>query len=325
MRPSRRTRLAITGLLVALAGCEFRPGTPQGPGQPTASRTREVDGMTMVYVPRGQFRMGARSPGLVTSGSFANGNFALHVFADEQPRHSVCLDPFWIDRTEVTVAMFRRFVEATGYLSSAERDGWGKPWRDGPQGKEWPKVQGADWLHPGGPENSAQDDHPVVQVSWQDASAYCAWAGAFLPTEAQWEFAARGTHGYDDGYSYTAPVGSYPEGASPFGALDMAGNVWEWVADWYDADYYEHSPCWNPAGPESGTDRVMRGGAWYDGQAEAWTRCSVRHNNPPWDRYEDVGFRCAAAGSIDRRAASCCRHEPGLRIASRLMALINSI
>jgi serine/threonine-protein kinase len=298
--------------------------------------------------------MGARGPGLVTSGSLSDGDFALHVFTDEKPRHSVCLDPFWIDRTEVTVAMFRQFVEATGYLSSAERDGWGKPWRDGPKGKEWPRVQGADWLHPGGPESSAQDDHPVVQVSWQDASAYCAWSGAMLPTEAQWEFAARGTHGrrfpwgdsfdgmrlnscdsqcpverwradvFDDGYPYTAPVGSYPEGASPFGALDMAGNVWEWVADWYDADYYEHSPCWNPAGPESGTDRVMRGGAWYDGQAEAWTRCSVRHHNPPWDRYQDVGFRCAAAGSIDRRAASCCRREPGRRIASRLMALINS-
>jgi formylglycine-generating enzyme required for sulfatase activity len=292
----------------------------EGPA-PIDTRVRATDGMAMVYVPAGEFQMGNTGTQWIWGGSLQNGDFNLQVFTDEQPRRTVYLDAFWIDQTEVTVGMFRTFVEATGYETTAEREGWGNPWTEGPMEEEWPRVPGADWQHPRGPESSAQDDHPVVQVSWEDAAAYCEWAGGQLPTEAQWEKAARGTDGrmwpwgntydgalgsfcdaqcpierwkqdsFDDGYAFTAPVGSYPGGASPYGALDMAGNVWEWVADWYEEDYYADSPSQNPIGPESGTDRAMRGGAWLD--TEPWVRCTVRHQNPSWSRCDDVGFRCA--------------------------------
>ncbi|MGF3501312.1 MAG: formylglycine-generating enzyme family protein, partial [Candidatus Bathyarchaeia archaeon] len=189
-------------------------------------------------------------------------------------------EAYWIDRTEVTVAQFRAFVGATGYETTAEAEGWGYVYVAS-SGK-WERVRGADWEQPYGPgAAAAEDDHPVVQVSWYDAAAYCAWAGGRLPSEAEWEKAARGTAGriypwgntfdgrklnycdancvyswrdtaVDDGYASTAPVGSYPGGASPYGALDMAGNVWEWVADWYDRTYYASSPGSNPAGPDWG-------------------------------------------------------------------------
>jgi formylglycine-generating enzyme required for sulfatase activity len=289
--------------------------------EPIETKIRLADGMVMVYVPAGEFEMGNDGIQWVWSGSLVWDDLDLQVFTDEMPQHAVYLDSFWIDQTEVTVGMFRKFVEETRYETTAERDGWGAPWTDGPMEKEWPHVPGTDWQHPHGPDSSAVEDHPVVQVSWYDAGAYCEWAGGQLPSEAQWEKAARGTDGrvftwgntyegtwgnfcdascpvkrwnhnsYNDGYPLTSPVGIFPSGASPYGALDMAGNVWEWVADWYDEDYYTDSPYENPMGPSSGTERTQRSGAWID--AESWVRTTVRHETPPHNRADDLGFRCA--------------------------------
>jgi len=290
---------------------------------PFDTRTRPADGMSMVYVPAGEFEMGNTGIQWIWNGSLHDFDLGLQVYTDESPQHVIYLDAFWIDQTEVTVAMFRSFVEATGYETTAEREGWGAPWNDGPKEEEWPHVPGADWQHPRGPDSNAENDHPVVQVSWEDATAYCEWAGGQLPTEAQWEKAARGIdgrlwpwgntfegnrgsfcdaqcpverqkqHTYDDGYAFTAPVGSFPLGASPYGALDMAGNVWEWVADWYKDSYYSDSPGENPTGLPFGTERTQRGGAWYDN--ESWVRTTVRHSTPPLNRCDDLGFRCGVS------------------------------
>jgi formylglycine-generating enzyme required for sulfatase activity len=335
--PSRWRRaltiiVTILGLLVlviaaALPLALFPVRRLREPAEPGVgnTRVRPADGMVMVYVPAAEFKMGTfglewiRPPGSPRDLERTGNN--PYTFPDERPQHTVYLDAFWMDQTEVTVSMFRTFVKATGYVTTAERQGWGKPWREGPMAQEWPEVNGADWQHPRGPGSSAEDDHPVTQVSWEDAAAYCGWAGGQLPTEAQWAKACRGTDGrmwpwgdtfdanrassceaqcpierwkddrFDDGYAFTAPVGSFPAGTSPYGALDMAGNVWEWVADWYAEDYYHHTPYENPSGPDSGTLRAMRGGAWYD--TDVHMTCTNRHQNPSWDRYDDVGFRCA--------------------------------
>jgi len=266
-----------------------------------ATRVRAADGMVMVYVPAGEFSMGSAAG---ERGSQSN----------EKPQHVVYLDAYWVDRTEVTTAQFRRFVQATGYVTAAERQGWAYAWVE--SAKSWQEVRGADWRHPFGPGSEARDDHPVVQVSWTDAAAYCAWAGAALPTEAQWEKAARGTDGrlypwgneFDgtrvnygdsvyggdsiDGFRFTAPVGSYPQGASPYGALDMAGNVWEWTADRYGAGYYASSPQRNPAGPERGGSRVLRGGSWN--HESSGMRSAYRLEAPGTTLVDNFGFRCVA-------------------------------
>jgi formylglycine-generating enzyme required for sulfatase activity len=336
-KPSSRGRRALTiigtvlGLLVlsiAVALVVLSPAYRfQNPTEARAGETRirPADGMLMVYVPTGEFEMGNSGLNSIRRAFSPRDRerigFGVYVFADERPQHPVYLDAFWIDQTEVTVAMFRTFVEDTGYETTAERQGWGKPWAEGTGEQEWPHIKGADWQHPHGPESTAVDDHPVTQVSWEDSAAYCAWAGGQLPTEAQWEKACRGVDGrmwpwgniydanrvssceaqcpierwkddrFDDGYAFTAPVGSFPEGASPYGAVDMAGNLWEWVADWYADDYYSDSPYENPLGPDSGTVRAMRGGAWYN--TDVWLTCSARHQNPASDLYDDLGFRCA--------------------------------
>jgi formylglycine-generating enzyme required for sulfatase activity len=305
------------------------PATPAealtGGATPIQTQVRSADGMVMVLVPAGEFEMGSDAIWR-WSGSLRDGTFNIHPFPDLRPQHTVYLDAFWIDQTEVTVDMFRTFVEATGYATTAEREGYGQPYKPGPREEEWPHVPGADWQHPRGPGSEAQDDHPVVQVSWDDAAAYCAWAGGGLPTEAQWEKACRGTDArlypwgkefdgrrmnfcgarcpvtrwasvstLDDGYGHISPVGSYPAGASPYGALDMAGNVWEWTADWYGDQYYADSPYENPEGPETGEKRVQHGGAWLDTGPAGWLTCLARHATTPQNRCDDLGFRCAVS------------------------------
>ncbi|MGH2368740.1 MAG: formylglycine-generating enzyme family protein, partial [Chloroflexota bacterium] len=217
---------------------------------------------------------------------------------------------FLIDRRETTNAEFEAFVAATGHVTDAERPGVGWHW-DG----AWREVPGADWRHPRGPGSSLEglDDHPVVQVSWNDAVAYCRWRGRRLPTNAEWERAARGgdmrpypwgwepprdgpryraSYGTDrccradagDGALYTAPVGSFPLGRSPFGLEDMAGNVWEWVEDRFDA-----------------SRRTIRGGGW--GNNPEGLRIGLHHANPPDIGLSMVGIRCAGPAAVTNGVA----------------------
>jgi len=268
------------------------------------------DGMKMVCVPAGPFLMGSdpkRDP---------------DALANEFPQHSVTLPAFWIDSTEVTNAMFTAFFQATAYRTDAEQGR--EAWVLDLDQQAWVPQPGAFWMQPHGQGSNilGLENYPVVQMSWNDAHAYCAWAGKQLPTEAQWEKAARGTDGrifpwgdqpptgdllnladrslkvkwadssIDDGHAYAAPVGSYPEGASPYGALDMAGNVWEWVADWYDEQYYTNSPLENPPGAFSGILRAVRGGGWAGDRVSA--RSADRDAYVPMKALEVYGFRCVS-------------------------------
>jgi len=285
--------------------------SPQQPEAPPATLVGN-DGAEMVLVPAGEFIMGSDTDEL------ARLDIRQELVEDEIPRHRVSLDAFYIDKYEVTNAHFQQFVQATGYRTQAEREGWG--WAD--SGDQWEKVNGANWRAPLGPDSSlaALEQHPVVQVSQEDAQAYCAWAGKRLPTEAEWEKAARGTDGriypwgnqfdgaqlnfcdincqrswqdqaVNDGYRYTAPVGHYAGDKSPYGAYDMAGNVREWVADWYDANYYKHSPPRNPLGPAAGEHAVLRGGGWVNTARNV--RTAFRSKLEPTQRYGYIGIRCA--------------------------------
>jgi formylglycine-generating enzyme required for sulfatase activity/serine/threonine protein kinase len=273
-----------------------------------ATQVSTKDGMVMIYVPAGEFLMGSTD-----SDTKAQRN--------EKPQHSVFLDAYWIYGTEVTNTMFESFVNQTSYQTEAEKSGSAYVFNFGDV--NWNLTQGANWNHPQGPNSSLSNLglHPVVDVSWNDAQAYCHWVEARLPTEAEWEKAARGTDGrtnpwgnqppagnllnfadvnlpvswadknINDGYEFTAPVGSYPAGKSPYGVLDMAGNVWNWLNDWYSDTYYESSPSSNPQGPSSGTTRVIRGSAWYFNISDV--RSAFRYGNLPDTSHDNVGFRCA--------------------------------
>ncbi|MBT8159724.1 MULTISPECIES: formylglycine-generating enzyme family protein [Arthrobacter] len=274
-----------------------------------------------VPVPSGVFRMGdAFGEGYPTDG--------------EAPVHEVALDAFRIDATAVTNSMFAAFVEATGYRTEAEQYGSsavfhllstatgddvlgaaaGAPW--------WLNIRGADWAHPFGPTSDWTEipEHPVVHVSWHDAQAYCRWAGRRLPTEAEWEYAARGgltgkryawgdeltpdgehrcniwqgtfptTNTRDDGYLGTAPVRSFPPNG--YGLYEVAGNVWEWCNDWFLPKYYRTSPRENPKGPTIGAGRVMRGGSYlcHDSYCNRY-RVSARTSNTPDSSSGNCGFR----------------------------------
>lgn len=303
----------------------------------------------------------------IAAGTFSMGGDNSQADKDEYPKHEVRLKAFWIDRTEVTNAQFAEFVKATGYITTAEKKpDWNEmrktlpPGTPKPADKDlvaaslvfhqtseavnlgdysqwWRWVPGADWKHPEGPGSSikGKEHYPVVQVSWYDAMAYCKWAGKQLPTEAQWEFAARGGKADNiypwgnehvssgqpkanywegkfpwyneqkDGYITLAPVASYaPNG---YGLYDMAGNVWEWCRDWYHANYYSSlSPqvSFDPQGPASSYDpdeptmpkRSLRGGSFLCNDSYcSGYRVSRRMKSTPDTGLEHTGFRCVKA------------------------------
>jgi formylglycine-generating enzyme required for sulfatase activity len=316
------------------------PSVDQGPivVDPPADVPAAAEGM--VWIPGGEFLMGS-----------TEGN------ENERPVHRVVIDGFWMDKTEVTNRQFARFVEATGHVTVGERRLMPE---DVPYFPEWPVegvppgglvytrptkpvapkdyhdwwrvVEGANWRRPEGPGSDlvGKEDHPVVHVAWEDAAAYARWAGKELPTEAQWEYAARGgvegaefscgasLQGPDgrwlaniwqgafpnvnergDGHFGTAPVGSFPPNG--FGLFDMSGNVWEWCADWFQADAYARGPSRNPRGPDRGSDpcrpgapaRVQRGGSFLcaDCYCRGY-RVAARMQASPDTTAMHTGFRC---------------------------------
>ena len=215
---------------------------------------------------------------------------------DEHPQHTVYLDDFLIGKYEVTNEQYAEFLNAIGK-------------NDDGAGHIFVKLDIASIKFKNQIYKSVKrwEDYPVVGVSWYGAKAYAEWEGGRLPTEAEWEKVARGSDGrewpwgnlwgaancnsWESGLHRPAPVGSYPMGASPYGVHDLAGNVYEWVADWYQADYYKASPLRNPKGPNSGDFRVLRSGSW----AELANKCrpSVRFGQPPINGDSDFGFRIA--------------------------------
>lgn len=233
---------------------------------------------------------------LVPAGEFEMGADSKAGDADEGPKHKVYLDDFYIGKYEVTNRQYQSFVKATGHRApenccEAKYNVW----------------RGNDPL-PG------TEETPVMSVSWDDAAAFCKWAGGRLPTEAEWEKAARGTDGrkypwgndpvtgnranygienitYWEGPATLAKKDQYDFGRSPYGAYEMAGNVWEWVADFYDPEYYKNSPDKNPKGPTSGKERVIRGGSWQN--TPEILRSSNRNKQAPDERRVFIGIRCA--------------------------------
>jgi formylglycine-generating enzyme required for sulfatase activity len=312
---------------------DSRPPPQLNPNQPPGLAPEG-----MVWIPGGDFWMGDDH------------------FQDAQPIHIVYVDGFWMDKTEVTNAQFEKFVKATGYKTVAEQMPDPKDFPHVPKENLkdlvpfsivfvppeklvdlndhlawWQAIPGADWRHPEGPGSNLEgrENHPVVHVCWRDAVAYAKWAGKRLPTEAEWEFAARGAldrkqypwgdelqpdgkwmaniwqglfpynNTGEDGYLGTAPVGSFP--ANGYGLHDMAGNVWEWCADWYQPKYYDKSPRRNPQGPIAGFDpnepgvakRVQRGGSFLCDR----TYCvrylvGSRGKGAPDSGASHTGFRC---------------------------------
>lgn len=279
--------------------------------------------ITQIKIPAGSFTMGdAHGDGRSADG--------------ERPLHEVSLGSFTMDATPVTNSDFCKFIDATGYRTEAETFGFsavfhlalaaapqhlmgpvaGTPW--------WVGVRGADWSHPGGPLSGidALGDHPVVHVTWNDATAYCNWAGRRLPTEAQWEYASRGglpksrfpwgdelgtevwrvniwqgefplANTCEDGWLTTAPVRTYEPNA--YGLWQMVGNVWEWCQDWFSPAYYSQSPRSNPQGAEAGSTRVLRGGSYlcHDSYCNRY-RNSARSSNTPDSSMGNAGFRTVA-------------------------------
>jgi formylglycine-generating enzyme required for sulfatase activity len=279
----------------------------------------------MVALDGGWFLMGSEDP------------FAYEEDG-EGPVRQVRVDPFHLAAGCVSNQRFAEFVAATGYITDAERAGWSfvfagllphdcPPTRAVPGAEWWRQVPGAYWRHPEGWHSTldGRDDHPVVHVSWRDANAYCEWAGLRLPTEAEWEYAARGGlrgrrfpwgdtlrpdgehrmnvwqglfpvyNSCADGYYGTAPVTAYPPNG--FGLYNMTGNVWEWTADWFSTTWHRGGPWVNPTGPVRGERRVLRGGSYLCHASYCYRyRVSARTSNTPESFTGNIGFRCVMSG-----------------------------
>lgn len=235
---------------------------------------------------------------LVPSGEFIMGTDSEQANPDQRPAHTVYLDAFYIDKHEVTNAQYEEFILAGGYQNKKfwTKDGW-----DFIQ-----KHQIQSPLKYGQNSVSTEPEHPVIGVSWYEASAYAMWAGKRLPTEAEWEKAVRGTDrriypwGNEMDFSKLSyfphstkllKVGSFPAGASLYGVMDMAGSVWEWTADWYNETYYSQSPLKNPKGPNNGMYRVLRGGGWDSIRLQL--QCIYRYYDKEDREMYNIGFRCA--------------------------------
>lgn len=264
----RYVLLVLTSVVMVASGCSSRNvAKEQTPRPATSGKINPKDGAELVLVPAGKFIMGSDASDPASQ-------------PNQTPQHSVHLDSYYIYKHPVTVAQYRRFAEESG-RKMPESPPWG--WRD---------------------------DHPMVMVVWEEAMAYAKWAGASLPTEAQWEKAARGTDArhYPWGNDWdntklqcsveqwgdanaTAPVGSHPAGASPYGAMDMAGNVTQWCLDNYSGNYYTLSPPKNPKGPSNSDRRSLRGGSWSATDNNSF-RAARRTGSNPRIPYMATGFRC---------------------------------
>ncbi len=292
-------------MLSMMAGCLPAASVPatetvsgaSGVPYPGQIQVREFDGMPMVFVPTGSFMMGSTIPEYESAIQQCRQYYSicnLTYYSREAPPHQVTLSAYWIDQTEVTREQYTRCIEQGGCAP----------------------LQNCDSRH----STLAEGDistHPIVCVDWAEAANYCAWIGGRLPTEAEWEYAFRGpdrlvypwgnefdgeksnycdrgcleNHAdqeFSDGFANTAPVGSFPEGASWVGALDMAGNVWEWVGDWFGP--YTEEQAFDPTGPDDGTQRIMRGGSWFYHPARM--RGAARDAVPAENRFDSIGFRC---------------------------------
>ncbi|HET6604285.1 MAG TPA: formylglycine-generating enzyme family protein [Xanthomonadaceae bacterium] len=362
--PRWRSLAIVTLGTTLLGGCGSEQAASIGAPRPAAAST--VENATpapteatpgMAWIPGGEFSMGASDAAVSPAHPFHP-----HPDGDALPLHRVYVDGFWLDRTEVTNADFVRFVAVTGHVTVAERPPQGEAFAGVPAGRLvpgsvvfaapagpvpldderrwWAYVPGADWRHPEGPDSSLEgrERHPVVHVAFDDARAYCAWAGGRLPSEAEWEFAARGglagrrypwgdtlqpegrrmantfqgpfphANSGEDGYRATAPVASFP--ANGYGLFDVAGNVWEWTADWYRPDTYAVRAAGvtrNPQGPETPFDpaepglakRVLRGGSFLCSEqyCERY-RVGTRGRGEVDTGSNHLGFRCARSARV---------------------------
>lgn len=327
---------SLTAAAYALVGCAGAPTAARPQAAAEAPRLVNTLGMSFVRIPAGEFTMGSDETAAALSRAFPTyERDRLEDLADESPAHRVRITrDFWLGRHEVTVGQFRRFLELSGHVPESVADGTGgygyDPAYDPATTVKHDNFAGRSprfsWRDPGFPQG---DEHPVVNVTWNDAVAMARWLGARegrryrLPTEAEWEYACRaGTRtryhtgdapeslagaanvfdtgtarlwpqwrdralAADDGFTFTAPVGSYPPNA--FGLHDMHGNVWEWTADWHADDWYARSPTDDPKGPQTGDNRVRRGGSWHTWPFYA--RCSYRNWVTPQSRYTLIGFR----------------------------------